>query len=323
MSSEDDNPKPARRENVRRLAPGVLFTVADAPASHPQLMQLRAESIEQLADYLESDTGSPKGKFKDNPSSRTNEPSERWDLGTGWDGAVEIARNGWREGARKVRAALATIEGDMILTPPQVADVAGGVLDVAAHVAGSPDCFDVDDDEAVGKSRVVRLLVPLSASGMVAAQHLLNRGAAIASVVDALEAGGVSVELEVIVTAGDGKHQATGRHFVKRAGEPLNLDAIATSIVHPATFRRLHFASLEALGNETPGGWKMSERLVHNYGNPAPYSGADLEPPGTFLLPNYDQGDHSTPEKSRETIAGQLQAMGFSVAFEPETNPAK
>lgn len=323
MPDENEKPKPARTERVKRLAPGVLFTVADVPASQPQLMQLRADSIDQLADFLESDAGAPKGAFADDPSSRTNPKSETWDLDAGWEGALEIARNGWREGARNVRAALATIAGDLILAPPQLADVAGGVLDCAAHVAGAPDCFDVDDDEAGGRARVIRLLVPLSASGSVPASHLLNRGAAIASVIDALEAGGVSVELEIIVTAGDGKHQAASRHFVKRAGDHLNLDALATSIVHPATFRRLHFATLEAMGDQTPGGWNMSNRLRHSYGTPAPYAGADLEPPGTYTLPNYDQGDHSTPAKSRATIAGQLQAMGFSVAFEPETTPAK
>jgi len=323
-------PLPQRSEAVKRLAPGVIMTWTDrCPINgdaRPRTIQYRARDLSALVAHCTSDAGAPKPPF--NPDSRDTDAGAEWDLKAGWDGALDMARAGWQDGRAQIRAAMAEIPGDMIISPPQLADIAGGVLDCAAHVAGDPACFDIDDDEAAGRARVARLIVPLSASCGVPASHLMSRGAAIASVIDALEAGGISCEIEAMsVHESHGTHeQVCIRHTVKLAGEPLNLDALATSICHPATFRRLHFAALEGIGDAQPWGqdaWKPAN--IHGgYGMPHRYRAEDLEPPATYLLPDYTTGDYSTPEKARRSIAKGMRALGFNVSFpgmelEPET----
>lgn len=302
-----------------RPSPGKPYGEHDGKNSAQ--IQYRADTLAALVAHVLSPEGKAKPPF--DPESMTAQPSEQWDLKLGWQGTLDMARQGWPAGRRAVAAALATIPGDFHIAPPQLSDIAGGVLDAAAHVAGAPDCFDIDDDEAAGRARVVRLLVPLSASASVPAKHLLNRGAAIASIIDALEAARISCEVEAMSCheSRSSHDQVCIRHTVKRAGDPLNLDALATSICHPATFRRLHFAALESIGDLVPGfmqGFKPAD-ICGGYGSPGSYKAMDLEEPGTYLVPAYNEGNHDTAEHSRQSVAEGMQKLGFNVSFEPAT----
>lgn len=335
MSDDTEKPLPPRIEHGRRLAPGVMLTWSNRPdpdresgaweRRNAALIQYRAESLADMIAHVTSPEGQPKRPF--GAESRDNEAKPSWDLGVGWKGALALSSQGWRDGRRAIAEAMATLPGDLVISPPQLADVAGGVLDCAAHVAGAPDCFDVDDDDAPGRARVIRLLVHTAASCGVPAQHFMNRGAAIASVIDALEAGGISCEIEALCTGeGNNYDQVTIRHIVKRAGDPLNLEAVAISLAHPGIFRRIDFAALESIGDFDPGftggakGWKPAS-IAHGYGTPETYRCHDAEIPGTVIIPRLQASgqDHSSPAKARESIAEAMRALGFNVSFEPAT----
>jgi hypothetical protein len=219
--------------------------------------------------------------------------------------------------------ALASLAGDFVLSPPPDYDVAGGVLCTPSYIAGDPTHFECDAEETDGgKSKIIRLVVPLSASCGVNATALCNRGAAIASVIDALEAGGHSVEVEthsVHEDTHDGETQQTLiRHIVKEAGSALSLDRLAVSLAHPATFRRIHFAGVESIGDLTDP-VEVGE-LRHGYGSPRTDKRQDLNPAGTFELPTLSKALHGeesfkTPQEARKEIARQLSDLGFTVCF--------
>lgn len=321
---------PARFEHARRLAPGVMLTWSERPdpakdsgewgRKNAALIQYRAESLDAMIAHVLSPEGDCKRPFS--RQSRNNEASQQWDLNAGWDGTLEACRAGWPKGRKAIAAALATLPGDLVISPPQLADIAGGVLDCAAHVAGAPDCFDVDDDDAPGRARIVRLLVPTAASCGVPAIRFLNRGAAIASVVDGLEAGGLQCEVEAICTSeGNAYDQVCIRHMIKRAGDPLNLSDLALSLAHPGVFRRIDFAALESIGDFNPGfrcGFKPAS-INQSYGTPENYRCLDLEPAGTVYLPRMQDSDGCTwdkPDTARDEIAKAMQKLGFTVAFE-------
>ena len=290
-------------------------------------IQVRADSLGDLVRFLQSEAGKAKGAFERNPSSRKciSNPREArdWDLGAGWQGAIDLAEKGWADGRKKMSSALASLAGEFVLSPPPESDVAGGVLCCPSFIAGDPCHFDADADTPDGgKSKIVRLIVPLSASANVSASALCNRGAAIASVIDALESAGHSVEVETHSVHQDlyqGERQQTViRHIVKQAGAQLSLDRLAVSIAHPATFRRLHFAGVESIGGLTDP--VQVDELRSGYGSPRPDRRQDLNPPGSFELPiiNEAEGGESafeTPESARVEIARQLSALGFTVSF--------
>jgi hypothetical protein len=289
-------------------------------------VQIRADSLAALVRWITSEAGKPKAKFANDPSSREPHQGKEgmdWDLGAGWQGALDLANNGWPEGRKKMGNALASLAGDFVLTPPPDFDVSGGTLCTPSFIAGDPCHFETDaEDLTGGKSKIVRLIVPLSASCGVSAKALCNRGAAIASVIDALENGGHSVEVETHSVHHDthkGENQQTViRHLVKEAGAALSLDRLAVSLAHPATFRRIHFAAIESIGDLTDP--VTVDELRRGYGNPRSDHRKDLNPVGSYELPKLSDAENGesafeTPDSARKEIARQLGALGFTVSF--------
>ena len=320
-------PETVTERTKREPAPGIsierihLATPAESYTRHRAVI-LRADSLAALARFLSSPEGAARGAYQaetEGGSRKVKEgkKAEDWDLGAGWEGALDFAARGWKEGRQGLRAAAATLDGEFHPRPPQAFDVAGDWLDVPSAIAGDPEQWGYDE-EAPGRARIIRLGIPLSASWTVPASTLRNRGAAIAAIIDGLESEGIRCEVDAYsVHEGGAEAQAVIIHRVKEAGAHLSLDRLAASIIHPGTFRRLHFAGLEHLGGESIAGFDVDD-LRHGYGIPAdfrdPFRRA-CDPSGTYHLPLTSTGDFATPEKARETIRAQMKELGFD--FDP------
>lgn len=297
----------------QRVADGV--TLSTRIHKGRGIVELSADSLGNLVRYLHSPEGKPKGAYEPNPSSRSHESTEKWDLKAGWDGAVKFAAEGWPAGRRLFAKALASLPQANGFALIHEDDVAGGVLDCAAFVAGDPCHYDCDPEDAFGQTRLVRLVVPLTSPWFVNAEQLRNRGAAIASVVDAIESRGFQCEIDALDVFGGAHGQVVVRHRVKSAGEPLNLDFVATSLAHPATARRIGFAGLESVGGLSVGQFH-TDNLRHGYGSAEPLHTADLEPVGTVLFPDFARGgDYSSPQAARNTIHKVFEKAGYRVDY--------
>lgn len=170
---------------------------------------------------------------------------QEWDLGAGWAKSLAMSSTGWPQGVQKLAVA-----ADLL--PPQERkklfthyDVAGHVPDVGRFVMGDPMCMTTRRKKRA-PTLVTSIVVNMSANFNVPASEFVNLGAAFASVINDLEEAGRRVELMVVhASRVQNSKEVCHGWWVKRAGDPLDLDQLAFAIAHPASFRRIGFAMRE------------------------------------------------------------------------------
>jgi len=197
---------------------------------------------DELLDYIET---APRNWEQD--SSVSNTASESWDLGAGYDGALQLARFGWSAGREQLLDATGAANKSWSNCGVElVHDVVGAAPDVGAYLMGDPYNMLALDDEA--PAPVVSIAVPVAMSCNVNARSFVNAGAGILSACQALEAAGYSVEIRAYMGAVRRQKSALLNEVtIKRAGGVIDYDAVAFALTHPAMCRRLQFAWCETL----------------------------------------------------------------------------
>ena len=184
------------------------------------------------------------------------------------DQAREIARDGWTEGVRKMEANLAALSANVSLpdvTPAYSYDVGGMFPDVAAYCAGEIEHMVTPEPVDSQTQTVVHLVLPGSAPAKMDAGDLETYGAALLSVLDALQRSGRSVSVEWAFVADPNETGLADQYDLKRPdwtmvrtpvieeGKALDLASVSFAF-HPSMLRRLAFAvcggrpELEELG---------------------------------------------------------------------------
>lgn len=269
----------------------------------PKLYRQRFDSLHELGMFV-----------RDTPrvwsvnSSRDNSAEHSWDLGAGYDGAVNMAVNGWLEGAAKAQDALNAFPPKSP-TPDTRTDVYGFRPHVPRFCAGAPDSMIRHADVAeTGAGRVLTLIVPVNASCMTSAQAMSNFGVAVAQYINQLETDGTRVELMgCICNNWEYLKPRSMRHSfswtIKNADQPLDLAVIAFAVGHPAMWRRLGFAVME----RTP----IKESEVYGYSQ-IPATERDIIncPPGAVILNGMQEAEKyaRTPESALAHITKQIDA---------------
>lgn len=175
----------------------------------------------------------------------------------GWRGtrtykeAIEQARFGWPEGRAQLKEGLDTtnVLKHGQYQKAQSLDVAGSHPCVPVAVAGDPLNMWTYGLEKSKTKPVVRIVVNTSVSAGVSTKVIINRGAAILSWVDALEAQDVRCEIYAAkissaMGSGSANRGCTG-FFVKRAQDVLDLDRAAFALLSPSMNRRIMFGLYE------------------------------------------------------------------------------
>lgn len=233
---------------------------------------MRFESLPEVFRFLDS---TPRKWRKS--ASEHNEPQGAWDLNVGWAGAMQLAKTGWTEGAAAIQEAAMAATGRPVTErePHWGFDVAGDFADVGRFMAGVPDNMR-RRRKTVGRAPIVTIALGVGAPGHVSALAMANYGAALAALIDRLEAGGRRVELYAVSAVGGERSRRIAISVrIKAADEPLDLAAIAFGVGHPAMLRRIVFAARE----RAP--WEFS-----GYGHTVTVEPADLiDPqPGTLAV---------------------------------------
>lgn len=195
-----------------------------------------------------------------------------WDLSMGWDRALALATAGghWNDGAAALQTARVEIDRMRTNAPAleQVRSVAGYMPDVPSYLAGLPQAMwaDAEPEEAPrSRAKVLRIGVAASYSAGADSDHVMNRGAAIMSCVDALESEGFRVEVCAVIIAADSNNDDSFRWDVilKRADQDWSPGAVAFALAHPAFNRRLAFGLKErctkAYRNTKSGGYNSEQ----------------------------------------------------------------
>jgi hypothetical protein len=230
-----------------------------------------------------------------------------WNGSKDWNEALDFAAHGWPEGRAKMGKALAAAAAASSFDsyPAMALDVAGAYPMPHLAAAGEPFCMVTPAPISERNRPVLRLCIAGAVSSMVNGGEIVNYGAALLTVIDALEAADYRVELSLCFALRS--HSQTEASFtvtVKQAQEPLELDRLAFVLASPAMWRRLGFAIIETLPQDFESG----------YGVPRdPEAGKDFDA-ACILLPSCQsfkgRGESfATAEKALAAVMPTLQEL--------------
>ena len=221
-------------------------------------------------------------------------------------GSEEIDRRGWSgcrtwgdaldyaiKGHPAARAAIDSVALKVTTAPEPLWDTApvGAFPCVPAHAAGVPeDMFTMSDIAPPVQSPIVRIVVNMSASCGVDPEHIVNRGAAIVTLIDRIQLAGRRVELIAISHNSSEDDRHIWSVTVKRPEEQVDIDRIGLAFATPIMLRRFFFRVMEF----------MTPRIVFAYGYPKHFkeecSNADL------VIPQISTDDYSTPARANALV---------------------
>lgn len=185
-----------------------------------------------------------------------------WSGGTSWEQAKQLAIEGWKEGLEEVekyRAKLAPFITDKILRPLQVYSVSGYSVDVGAYLSNDPECFiSRVYEERNYPGKIFKIVCSISFSAAIEPQTIIQRGAMICALVDALEFAGHRAEVICNFSAAREQYYRDGGNKqygwfevdvkVKPSDQPVELSSLAFCLAHPSMLRRITFSAAELVG---------------------------------------------------------------------------
>lgn len=176
-----------------------------------------------------------------------------WYLGNAeWSGtetmdeALDLALNGWKEGAEKVEKLINKIHAlHPIRKKPVKYAMAGALPDVPRAVSGNIMNMKDLGSAASRKRPIITLLCDMGVNCGVSAEAITNRAAVVAAVIDQIESAGYACEVvSTALTSGWGKggFNAATSVMAKDSNQPVDLKRLAFALGHSSMFRRLIFA---------------------------------------------------------------------------------
>jgi hypothetical protein len=252
-------------------------------------------------------------------SSRQASATDAWDLRTGFDKSVKLAREGgWRKGIDTVKElsdAYVGATSELMERPEYLYDIEGESLDVARFLVGEPEVWLRQDDprttQAAG-SRVIRIVVNCAYAGFTDGNAVLKRGAAIVALAQLLELSGHSVAVDAVLASGYAFVLET-RVPIKSPGAAFDLDRITFAMAHPSFLRRLWFSSSEHMSRQDQIGMQVAGG---SYGRPR-----EIHPDsdhGEMYIEGMSNGGASMLHDTDEWVRESLWSMGVSLKTKRE-----
>ena len=237
-----------------------------------ETIHLKFNSLSAFAEYIDTHP-----QVVGSDASKMYPTKQSWALGMPYKEADRILRTGgyWKEGADLVRQRVFEYEQSMNmgLGPSTDYDVAGFMPDVSEYVKGSPTPMiaEKDDGLLIASKPIVRIGVNTAMLCDVDAKYALNRGAAVASLVDFLESRGQRCEVWALARMRDGWCKDVPDLNVDVMVKPSHVQwdpgSIAFTLAHPAWFRRLIFRVIESRQEwEKPAseGYGQTAAIIHD-----------------------------------------------------------
>jgi hypothetical protein len=209
-----------------------------------------------------------------NKSSRQN--SNTWSGGLSWNEAKSLALSGWKEGLKEVekyQAKISPFIAEKVLRHQQVFAISGYNVDVGTYLANDPECFiSRVNEERNYPGKIFTIVCSISFSAAIKPETIIQRGAMICALIDAIEYAGHRAEVicndascrNDNLEYRNGKYKESGWFEVdvtiKKADKPLELIELAFCLAHPSMLRKIMFSVAEIEG------WSD---FVTNYGIPA------------------------------------------------------
>lgn len=195
-----------------------------------------------------------------NKESRLNH-NLQWSGGLTWEEAKQMAISGWRDGMNEIekyRAQILPIIAEKVLRPQQIYAIAGYNVDIGSFLANDPECFIAREyEEKNYPGRIYKIVCSISFSAAITPETIIQRGAMICALIDAIEFAGHRAEVICNGAMSVGHHDGyrQGKHkqqgwfevavTVKKSTQPLDMTDLAFCLAHPAMLRRIMFSAAE------------------------------------------------------------------------------
>ncbi len=193
--------------------------------------------------------------FKESSSSRKesrNDNTLEECGGATWEQACRLAKEGWLDGMKLIeyyRSKITPKVTSRVLRPVPIDNIHGYSVNVGAYLSNMPECFfDREYEERNYPGRLYSLVVSCSFSWNVSTDVIIQRGAMVCALVDALEFAGNRVEVICNECTTDKGYKDETDIVVKKHDQPLDLTLLAFCIAHPAMLRRMIFSINELSG---------------------------------------------------------------------------
>lgn len=244
-------------------------------------------------------------------SSRRNKDIG-WSGGLTWEEAKKMALSGWAEGMKEIEKYQAKISpkiAEKVLRPIQVFAQTGYCVDVGAFLANDPECFIMREfEERNYPGRIYKLVCSISFSAAITPETIIQRGAMICALIDAIEYAGHRVEVicnNALTNDQYNRNYSSNRNgwfevsvVVKKANQALEMTDLAFCLAHPAMFRRIMFSVAEIEG------WSD---FAHAYGYPS-----EATEKGDIYIREIFSGVVSD-EKAIEWVLAELQKNEINI----------
>jgi len=210
-------------------------------------------------------------------NKQSRDPANQWSGNVTWEQAKALAIKGWKEGVQEIekyRARISPMITDRVLRPIQVYSVSGYNVDVGTYLSDDPECFiSRVYEERNYPGKIFKMVVSITCSASIKPETIIQRGAMICALIDAIEYAGHRVEVicNEATSRDDGADFRNGllkEHgwlevdvCAKESDQPLDMSSLAFCLAHPAMLRRVIFSIDEFHG------W--SDFTRGDYGTPA------------------------------------------------------
>lgn len=260
-------------------------------------MRPATERVQELtlAQALDIAEGMPEGP---EGSSRN---AEHGFAGAAFPDALRMAREGYPEGARRLRHAVGAMAAIREARRPQARwGPSGSAVDIGRYLSGEPDSM-IDTVRAARPSPMVRIGVERVVSGATSTRDIEATGASVLFVVDALRTAGVPAEIWATFTVGQLPGGSSGevlstRVRVQDAGRPIDLERLAFWMMHPAALRRIAF-----------GLWEHEPESVRRAYGFVEYGGYGYALRGRELSGDYDEQAPATMHEATAWVRDVLR----------------
>lgn len=275
------------------------------------------DSVTSLLDKVARESD-PKG------SSRTHHPSESWDFCAGYEGAMRLARNGWPDGAAKIKMIADQMKNlarpDTHQQDYRYCDDGGAYVDVARFCEGDPEHF-VSFCPPQHPRKTIRMGVFVGHCCAISGSSVMHRGAAIAAAIDQMEERHYDVELYGCNWC-SAERAYSGALYeqivkIKDSGQHLDLERVAYLLAHPSFTRRILFGEQECNPPALRSAYGFTARGCYGY------YGCDVYERTQELFDvyvnegGYRQGGYGSASEAVKTVKGILKTAGIMVD-EPE-----
>jgi hypothetical protein len=217
--------------------------------------------------------------------------------------AIELARQGWPEGATAASKLLDRIKANNPIQLKKVKhDVVGAFPNVPRAISGNPLNMRTPDITKASRRPIITFLSDTCVSWNHGSNELTNRAAVVTAIIEQVEAAGYACEVIVFSkSTSGGCRWDLGGHVdskdivvtnwvqVKNSNQPVDIARIAYGIGHPSMLRRFMFA--------TEGYHAFNKELGSGLGRVTTISLKGLAEKNMYVLPSVqDTGVFKTEE---------------------------